>query len=250
MEKWEKGPLRGSPSAEGRRGNLSLQGIYLETRGGEKRKNIMTRFFKEEIAGLAQFLQRYAGETIIVLAATLFLTLDRYHVIKNGDFSTFLFYAAFPILTILIVLRRNPLNFGLNFGSPRVWLKYVLVTCLISAAVLYAASFVPSLQKYYKQDNFNFVHYFLVNCLSLCAIEYMFRGFLLFGLKDKFKEGSILIQMIPFVLLHLGKPELETISCLFTGILFGYIAYRGKSFWPAFIIHLFINVYFVWLINR
>ena len=78
MEKWEKGPLRGSPSAEGRRGNLSLQGTHLETtRGGEKRKNIMTRFFKEEIAGLAQFLQRYAGETIIVLAATLFLTLDR-----------------------------------------------------------------------------------------------------------------------------------------------------------------------------
>jgi membrane protease YdiL (CAAX protease family) len=78
----------------------------------------------------------------------------------------------------------------------------------------------------------------------------MFRGFLLFGLKEKFKEGSILIQMIPFVLLHIGKPELETISCLFTGILFGYMAYRGKSFWPAFTIHLFINIYFVALINR
>ena len=94
----------------------------------------MTRFFKEEFTGLAQFLQRYANETIIVLAAALFLSLDRYHVIKNGDFSTFLFYAAFPILTILIVLRKNPLNFGLNIGSPRIWLKYVLVTCLISAA--------------------------------------------------------------------------------------------------------------------
>jgi len=28
------------------------------------------------------------------------------------------------------------------------------------------------------------------------------------------------------------------------------MAYRGKSFWPAFIIHLFINIYFVALINR
>jgi CAAX protease family protein len=55
--------------------------------------------------------------------------------------------------------------------------------------------------------------------------------------------------MIPFALLHLGKPELETISTLFTGILFGYVAYRGKSFWPAFIIHLFINIFFVTLIN-
>ena len=64
--------------------------------------------------------------------------------------------------------------------------------------------------------------------LGLAAIEYMYRGFLLFGLKEKFKEGSILIQTIPFVLMHLGKPEIETISCLFTGIFFGYMAYRGS----------------------
>jgi uncharacterized protein len=58
-----------------------------------------------------------------------------------------------------------------------------------------------------------------------------------------------LIQMIPFALLHLGKPELETVSTLITGILFGYVAYRGRSYWPAFFIHLFINVFFVALIN-
>ena len=210
----------------------------------------MLSFIKEELSGLGQFLKRNAGETIVILTATIFISLDHYHVIKNGDFSTFLFYAVFPILVILIVLRKNPLNFGLGIGNFRIWWKYVLITCLIAAGVLYACSFIPSLQKYYKQENINFLHYFLVNCLSLAAIEYMYRGFLLFGLKEKFKEGSILIQTIPFVLMHLGKPEVETISCLFTGILFGYMAYRGKSFWPAFLIHLFINVYFVWLVNR
>jgi membrane protease YdiL (CAAX protease family) len=49
--------------------------------------------------------------------------------------------------------------------------------------------------------------------------------------------------------MHLGKPELETVSTIFTGILFGYVAYRGKSYWPAFFIHLFINVFFLALIN-
>jgi membrane protease YdiL (CAAX protease family) len=85
--------------------------------------------------------------------------------------------------------------------------------------------------------------------MVLSASEFLYRGFLLFGLKEKFQEGSILLQMVPFVLLHLTKPELETISTIITGILFGYVAYRGKSFWPAFIIHLFINVFFVGLIN-
>ena len=28
--------------------------------------------------------------------------------------------------------------------------------------------------------------------------------------------------MIPFALLHIGKPEAETISCLVSGIYFGY----------------------------
>jgi membrane protease YdiL (CAAX protease family) len=98
-------------------------------------------------------------------------------------------------------------------------------------------------------EKFNFLSYFLTSCVSLAASEYLYRGFLIFGLEEKFKEGSILIQVIPFVLLHLGKPELETLSTLFTGVLFGYVAYRGKSYWPAFIIHLFINVYFVALIN-
>ena len=55
--------------------------------------------------------------------------------------------------------------------------------------------------------------------------------------------------MIPFVLTHFGKVEIETISTIITGILFGYIAWRGKSYWPAFFIHLFINVFFVGLIN-
>ena len=74
------------------------------------------------------------------------------------------------------------------------------------------------------------------------AWEFIFRGFLLFGLKDKFGEGAILLQMIPFTIFHFGKPEIETISCIITGIYFGYVAYRGKSFWPAYIIHLFLNL--------
>ena len=209
----------------------------------------MISFFKEEFVGILQFLKRNGRETIVILSATLFLTLDRYHPINPQWLSTFIYYAVFPILVILIILRKNPLDFGLRIGNPRIWVKYVLVICLVSAAVLYAASFSPSLQSYYQMEKFNFLSYFLTSCVSLSASEYIYRGFLIFGLEEKFKEGSILIQVIPFVLLHLGKPEMETLSTLFTGVLFGYVAYRGKSYWPAFIIHLFINIYFLALIN-
>ena len=209
----------------------------------------MIRLFKEELGGIGRFLKRNGRETVILATATLFLVLDKYHPIGSERVSTFLYYGVFPLLVIFLVLRKNPIKFGLGAGSPRIWGFYVVVICAIAAAVLYASSFNTSLQSYYLDENFKFFSYFLTQLMILSASEFLYRGFLLFGLKEKYGEGSILIQVVPFVLLHLNKPELETVSTILTGILFGWVAYRGRSFWPAFIIHMFINVFFVGFIN-
>jgi membrane protease YdiL (CAAX protease family) len=209
----------------------------------------MLRLFREELYGLGQFLKRNGQETAILAFATLFIVLGKYHPIGSEPTSTFLYYGVFPLLVILLVLRKNPIKFGLGIGSPRIWGFYVAIICVIAAVVLYASSYSPSLQSYYLEEDFKFFSYVWSQCLILSASEFLYRGFLLFGLKEKFGEGSILIQMVPFVLLHLGKPELETISTILTGILFGWVAYRGRSFWPAFIIHMFINLFFVGIIN-
>ena len=210
----------------------------------------MKTFFKEELLALRRFLKRNSPETIIIVAATLFLTLNRYHPISRQWISETLYFGVFPLLTILLILRKNPLDFGLGIGNPALWRRWVLFTCLAAEVILYSVSFVPSLEKYYLVNNFAFIPFFFTSAFSLGAQEFMYRGFLLFGLKNRFKEGSILLQMVPFALLHLGKPEAETYSTILTGILFGYIAYRTKSFWPAFFIHLFINVFFITLVNH
>jgi membrane protease YdiL (CAAX protease family) len=209
----------------------------------------LKQFFQNEIHGIKRFFNRSKHEVVVIGFSMLFLSLNSYRPIWNEWFSNLLYYAFLPILVIMVFLRRNPLDFGLRRGDFRVWGYYTAIVCLIAAPILFATSFSPSFQQYYSSDNFNPIQYSLVNCVSLFASEFFFRGFLLFGLKDKFREGSILVQMIPFFLVHLGKPELETVSTILTGVLFGYIAYRGKSFWPAFIIHLFINIFFVLCVN-
>ncbi len=209
----------------------------------------MINFFKTELAGLWQFLKRNANETVIIAAAVLFLTLDHYHPIGPNWLSTFLYYGVFPLLVIMIILRKNPLDFGLRWGAPRIWGWYVLIICVIAGIILYASSFDSNLQQYYSAIDFNVLTYALSQVLSLGASEFLYRGFLIFGLKEKFGEGAILLQMVPFVLMHLGKVEIETVSTIITGIIFGWVVYRGKSYWPAFFIHLFINVFFVALIN-
>lgn len=209
----------------------------------------MANFLKTELTGIWQFLQRNANETIIVSTAVLFITLDRYHPIGPAWLSSFLYYGVFPLLVIMVILRKNPLDFGLRWGNARMWGYYVLIICVIAGIILFASSFDNGLQNYYSTVGFNVFTYALTQVLTLGAQEYLYRGYLIFGLKEKFGEGAILLQMIPFVILHFGKVEIETISTIITGILFGWVVYRGKSFWPAFFIHLFINVFFVALIN-
>ena len=137
----------------------------------------------------------------------------------------------------------------MRFGNVRIWGFYTVVTCIVSLPILYIASRNQVLHDYHAIENLNISAYLLETILTLLASEFILRGFLLFGLKDKLKEGSILIQMVPFVLIHFGKPEIETISTIITGLYFGYVAYRGNSYRPAFIIHAFINISFILLVN-
>lgn len=60
---------------------------------------------------------------------------------------------------------------------------------------------------------------------------------MLFGLKEKFGYYAILIQMIPFTILHNGKPQIETFSAIIAGIALGILALRTGSFIYGVIIH-------------
>jgi membrane protease YdiL (CAAX protease family) len=68
--------------------------------------------------------------------------------------------------------------------------------------------------------------------------EYIWRGFMLFGLKEKFGDYSVLIQMIPFVILHNGKPFPETIGAILGGIALGILALRTRSVYYCVFTHM------------
>lgn len=204
---------------------------------------------KAELRQIASFCIGNYREIVVIVLATLFLTLAAYHPIGPPWLSSLIYFAVLPVLTITLILRRNPLDFGFRPGNWKLWSLYVVATIIVALPILYFASRAPALTNYYTRYQFDVGKYIFETIVYLLAWEYIFRGFLLFGLKDKFKEASILIQMIPFVLVHFGKPELETISTIITGIYFGWVAYRGNSYWPAFIMHAFINIMFLVFVN-
>ena len=134
-------------------------------------------------------------------------------------------------------------------GGGRLWLLTAGLTIFVVVAyqLAFSGEIVVDLSAAWKAGEVQTI--LLRQAVVGIVEETLFRGFLLFGLRNKMGELSILVQIVPFVLVHFGKLELETLSTLVTGLYFGYIAYRTDSYWPAFLIHLFINVVFIAMVN-
>ena len=195
-----------------------------------------------ELSDLKAFVRNNGFEILVVSLSTLSFILFRYHSFGSLLVRYSVLYLAIPTAGLLLI-RRNPLDTGLRLGDYRRWLVHVLVACSVSLVIVLLGARFESVGAYYApRSGTPLVQYIAEWIVIIFAIEYIYRGFLLFGLKKKFGEGAILVQMIPFALLHAGKPEIEAIGCIVKGLYFGYVAYRTNSMWPVFIIHLFANV--------
>lgn len=201
----------------------------------------LSAMLKIELRELYAFSKRNWSEIAVISLSVLFLMLARYHPLRIAWQNHLFYYFLLPVLSIVIIFRRNPLDFGLRLGHPKLWGFHLLIALPVIFGIVYLGTSTADVQRYYHANQFNPMAYIIDIGVRLFAWEFIFRGFMLFGLKDRMKETAIPIQMMPFALLHLGKPESETISCIVSGIYFGYVCYRGNSFWPAFLIHLFIN---------
>jgi hypothetical protein len=175
------------------------------------------------------------------LLSWLSVSADRDAVLRNHTWDGVLFYMVIPLLTVL-ALRQNPLRWGLGLGRWRWTLGLTAGGAAGAALLLYAAAQLPVFQRYYgplgPQDAlWPWIGLFAIDML---AWEYFFRSFMLFGLEPALGELAIYVQMIPFAIAHLGKPEIETLASIAGGILIGYLVRWCRSFWPAFVLHLII----------
>lgn len=76
--------------------------------------------------------------------------------------------------------------------------------------------------------------------IDLFGWEFFFRGFIVFAYARKMGANALWLQAMPFALAHIGKPEAEALSTIFGGFVFGWIAYRTRSFLYPFLIHWFV----------
>jgi membrane protease YdiL (CAAX protease family) len=180
----------------------------------------------------------------VTIVSTLLLMIDYYHrFFEEKYWDRVILYLLVPLIIIVLFFRQNPKEYGFSLGDWELGLTYTFLSCLIMAPVIYfLGSGDVSMQKYYER--------FLVGLpwttfLDLIGWEFLFRGWILFVYARKFGHEALWLQAVPFAIAHISKPEVETLSTIFGGFAFGWVAWRTKSFVYPFLIHWFIGTFII-----
>jgi membrane protease YdiL (CAAX protease family) len=187
----------------------------------------------------------------VVSISTLVLVLERYYPL-NTDFpraTELIYYLLVPLVAGWLLFRDRPWDYGIRLGR---WKSSIILTaaCLAAMAlILYEVGKMPEFRSYYHMYTIDWSELLLDAALYFFAWEFLFRGYMLFGLEKSIGKSAIFVQAIPFVLLHIGKPFLEMLACIPCGFILGYVAYRTRSFLPCFIIHFGIYAMMIFFTN-
>jgi membrane protease YdiL (CAAX protease family) len=118
----------------------------------------------------------------------------------------------------------------------------VLIGCVGMALILWVVARQPGMQQYYTNRAPTEVRRLIyLTGVDLFGWEFIWRGLMLFAFARYFGPGpAIFLQAVPFAFMHLGKPEIETLSTIFGGAAFGFVAWQSGSFIYPWLIHWFI----------
>jgi membrane protease YdiL (CAAX protease family) len=191
--------------------------------------------------------------TVAVVAVALLLLLD-YHGRLNGlvaalvggtgdtpadakrvqSIARLVLLGLIPLGLVVLVMRDRPSRYGLRLGDVRAGLAIGLAGCILMTPIVLAVARLPAFAGYYAPQAAGAPDVVLTTALEVLPAEFFFRGFLLFALLRVVGPIAVVIATLPFAFAHLGKPELETMSTLGGGLLYGWLDWRtGSVLWSG-----------------
>ena len=176
---------------------------------------------------------------VITIVTTLLITADYYYSPTTKNYlDSLLLYIVIPIGITILVFRENPTDFGFTLGDWKTGLLLTFLGILFMTPIIwYLGTRDIGMQGYYS---FNQEGLIWKKALEIFGWEFLFRGWILFGYARKYGPDALWLQAVPFAVAHIGKPDIETLSTIFGGFAFGWVAWRTGSFFYSFLIHWFI----------
>jgi hypothetical protein len=126
--------------------------------------------------------------------------------------------------------------------APFYWVG--LAVALVLLAVV---SFAPGFQATYPfyrgagRSISDLLLWELLYAAQFFSLEFFFRGWWLRAGRTM-GSHAIWAMMVPYVMIHVGKPMMETLAAIIAGLFLGTLAMRGRSIWPGFALHCAVAV--------
>lgn len=176
----------------------------------------------------------------VTIVSTLLLMVDHYHQLTSQKYyDRIILYLLIPLAITVLIFRENPKDYGFSFGDWKAGIIFTLIGVFLMTPVIYYLGRGDASMKIYYERFVPGLPW--TTFMDLIGWEFFFRGWILFAYARKFGHEALWLQAVPFALAHITKPEVETLSTIFGGFAFGWVAYRTRSFvWP-FLIHWYIG---------
>jgi uncharacterized protein len=163
---------------------------------------------------------------------------------------------AIPLVAARLFWGKKPRQLGLGLGNWRLGLSATAIFYVIMIPfVLFASTQAEFIGTYPLDTDLRlaimrgdpdvsrlFWVYEVGYAFFFVGWEFFFRGFLLFLLEPILGPVAIAVQMMPFALLHLGKPIAESVGSILAGGLLGVLAWRTRSIWYCAAIHACVAI--------
>ncbi len=154
-----------------------------------------------------------------------------------------------PLFVVLLLPGESLRDYGLSLkGAARhLWIYGVLLAIVLPAVVV--VSYTPSFKGHYPfpwsglqlaspVPGSQFLAWELMYAAQFFALEFFFRGFILNALRRSMGAYSIFAMVVPYCMIHFGKPLPETLGAIGAGLVLGTLALGTRSIWCGFLVHV------------
>ena len=145
-------------------------------------------------------------------------------------------------------MRKRVQDFGLRTRgfTSHAWI-YVIAFAIVFGLVI-AVSYRENFQTYYpfyrraSRSWYDFWTWEALYAAQFFSLEFFFRGFWLRAGKQGMGSHAIYAMVVPYCMIHFGKPFLETLAAILAGLFLGTLALRTRSIWSGFLIHVGVAI--------
>lgn len=123
-----------------------------------------------------------------------------------------------------------------------LWI-YILSYVVVLICVIFVSfdAHFTDYYPFYRQSHrswFDFLTWEMLYAAQFFSLEFFFRGWWLKAGKRMMGSHAIFVMTVPYVMIHFGKPMLETVGAIIAGVVLGTLAMKTRSIWSGFLIHV------------